>query len=571
MHKFYAVREGAPLEVRRALAAHSPLAQDLLFARGIFDADAAEKFLRPHFERDSHDPFLLTDMDAAVGRIIFAIRNSEPIAVWSDYDCDGIPGGVMLAEFLRDLGGRITHYIPDRHNDGFGLNEPGLAGLAYDGARVVITVDCGTTDIGQAAFAKKSGIDLIITDHHLPLTQKNKNGVSVDVLPRALVINPYRVDSRYPFRDLCGAGVAWKLMQAILAKDRFGYGLGKEKWLLDLVGLATLSDMVPLVGENRMLASYGLLVMRKNRRLGLRALFTRLRIDTRTLSEDDVTFMIAPRINAASRLDKPQTAARLLAAREGEEAAELALALNAINDERKGLVAATLKDARKRLAARGVSEEKIIVVGSPHWRPGILGLVAQKLAEENGIPAFVWGRGGSDSIKGSCRSGGGINVVELMAGAKNIFSDYGGHDFSGGFSLDEARVHELKSALAAAYEKLSVKLAAQEVPLDRQLNVEEAPHALADVRKLSPFGEGNKKPLFLFPGVSIAKTRMFGKAGDHLELVFEKNGASIPGVSFFSTPDSFQKKVSEGVRADVVAHLDTDWRSRPRLRVVDVL
>ncbi len=539
---------------------HEELVQDLLLARGVAVEQSAD-FLSPSFEGHSHDPFLMPDMEAAVARILAAAKAGEKISVWSDYDCDGIPGGVMLSEFLRGMGLPVRHYIPHRHDEGYGLNVEGIAGLAGEGITLIITVDLGTTDREPIAFARQKGVDVIVTDHHLPSGE----------LPDALILNPKRAGSRYPFQHLCGSGVAWKLVQAILSKNRpAGFGEGKEKWLLDLVGLATLSDRVPLIGENRMLAHYGLKVMQKARRPGLAALLSLLRIKPRDLTEDDVGFMIAPRINAASRMAHPETAAQLLAATGAEEAATLARELNRINDERKGVVAATVKDVRKRLLERPI-KNGIIVMGNPNWRPGILGLVASSLAESENSTVFLWGREGGELLRGSCRSSGGVNVVSLMEEARDLFDHFGGHALSGGFSLRQEHAHELAERLSTAYKKVSAATA-PEVLIDRQLDLAEASAStLSRIRSLSPFGEGNPKPLFMFPNAAVSKMRMFGKQNNHLELSFERSGSHIAGIAFFSTPESFQKRPEDGLRADVIGHLEADWGGRPRIRVVDIL
>jgi len=553
---------------------HENLLDHLLLARGV-EAPQHDAFLHPDFERDSHDPFLLPDMGKAVERILAAKKNGEHVAVWSDYDADGIPGGVMLSEFLRVLGVRITHYIPHRHKEGYGLNEEGLAELKEAGVSLVITVDLGTTEVENIAHAKTLGIDVIVTDHHLPARPA---GGEPEVLPEAFaLINPKLKTSRYPFDGLCGAGVAWKLIQAILIKSRasgqpFDYAQGKEKWLLDLVGIATLSDMVPLVGENRMLARNGLLVMRRGRRPGLAALLKLLRISAHTLTEDDITFMISPRINAASRMDSPQVAASLLAATGAEEGAALAAQLNKINDERKGLVAATVREVNKRVAGMDLTASPIIVMGNPNWRPGILGLVANKLVEVHGKTVFLWGREGGDIIRGSCRSDGTVNIVELMAAAQGAFEHFGGHAASGGFAVAEEDIHHLPARLHAAYAAAGGLAAAPlEVVVDRELDLAELGAAQRDLRQLAPFGVGNAKPLFIFPNVSIASTRMFGKAQDHLEVALERNGTRAGSIAFFSAPDSFSKKIVQGERADVVGHVELDWRGAPRIRIVDIL
>lgn len=550
--------------------AHSDLLQDLMVARGVVEAEAQQQFLAPDFERDSHDPMLMPDMEKAVDRILHAQKVGEKIAVWSDYDCDGIPGGVALTEFLREIGLSVRHYIPHRHKEGYGLNEEGLTELREQGITLVITVDLGTTEHAHILFAQEKGIDVIVTDHHLPPAE----------LPEAFaLLNPKRTDTSqsYPFDGLCGAGVAWKLIQGILQKSRggehpFDYAQGKEKWLLDLIGMATLSDMVPLTGENRMLARYGLVVMRKARRPGLASLLQLLKIKPATMTEDDVGFMVAPRINAASRMDKPETAARLLATNDSEEAGDLARTLNHINDERKGLVAATVKEVNKRMAEH--TESSVIVMGNPNWRPGILGLVANTLVEAHRKPVFLWGREGGEIIRGSVRGDGVVNVVEVMQGAKDIFDHFGGHYSSGGFSLLEERVHELGSRLSKSYDLLRAKgVEEQDVVIDRQLDVAELLFAQKELMKLAPFGEGNKKPLFIFPNAYIARTKMFGKNNDHLELELRgpSSAFSVAGIAFFSNVDSFTKRAESGNRADVVGNVELDWRGRPRIRVVDVL
>ena len=543
---------------------HENLLDHLLLARGI-ESGAHENFLNPDYERDSQNPFLLPDMEQAVERLLVAKKNGEKVCVWSDYDADGTTGGVMLSQFLHEWGLEVLHYIPHRHKEGYGLNIEGLRGVIEQGARVVITVDLGTTEHEQIAFANEQGVDVIVTDHHVVKDASH--------LPDALaVINPKHPTSEYGFEGLCGAGVAWKLVQAVLSKDRpEGYPEGREKWLLDLVGIATLSDMVPLVGENRMLARNGLLVLRRGRRPGLASLLKLLRISTATLTEDDITFMISPRINAASRMDSPQLAAQMLAAQDDASGTTLALALNRINDERKSLVAQITKEVYKRLKEDGSAEQSVIVLGNPKWRPGVLGLVANKVMEEYERPVFLWGREGGEVLRGSCRSNS-VSVVDLMSLVGDVLGHFGGHKASGGFSVVDGRVHELPARLAAAYNSLASSASlTQEVLLDRELNLAELSAAERELRKLSPFGVGNEKPLFIFPQVSIVGARVFGKQQNHLELSLERDGARAVGVSFFATTDTFTKKITPGERADVVGNVELDWRGSPRLRVVDIL
>ncbi len=588
---------------------HEDMLQDILHSRGVMEGEATAQFLQPDFERDSHDPFLLPDMDKAVERIRLAVKNGEHVCVWSDYDCDGIPGGTMLTEFLRSIGLSVLHYIPHRHKEGYGLNTPGIDKLAEKGITLMLTVDLGITDIAQVAHANTKNIEVIITDHHLvrtqlkpnslgqksglagrgdPRTFRKENSVEVvvspaqQILPPAFaVINPKRLDNKYPFPHLCGAGVAWKLVQAILSRDRYGIPEGKEKWLLDLVGIATLSDMVPLVGENRMLASYGLVVMRKNRRPGLSAMLSMLRINAQTLTEDDIGFMVSPRINAASRMDSPDVAAKLLGALNATEAGPIAKQLDAINEKRKHAVAVIVKEVNKRIEhSQDFANEPVIVMGNPDWQPGVLGLVANSLAQSYNKPTFLWGREGGDLLRGSCRSDGVVNVVEIMKGAVvpdgmvmcQVFEGFGGHFAAGGFSLTQERAHELLSSLVRSYNALSVeRVQEKETIIDRELDIAEVIHARHTLIKLAPFGIENPKPLFLIPNITLSRIRVFGKKMDHIEIGLVRGSVRVIGISFFSTVDSFSKKIIEGMSASVVGHIETDWRGGPRVRIVDII
>ncbi len=555
MQKTYRVRERL----------HESLLEHLMLSRGVDEAGFAD-FLEPDYVRHSHDPYLLPGMEAAVERILSALKNNEPVCVWSDYDADGVPAGVMLSHFLRDIGLSVRHYIPHRHKEGYGLNTEGLAELADQGYKLVITCDLGTTEVEPIAYANSLGIDVIVTDHHLEPA----------ALPQAFaIINPKLSTSKYPFDGLCGAGVAWKLVQGVLQKLRASGEIanfpdGKEKWYLDLVGIGTLSDMVPLVGENRMLAQFGLKVMRRGRRPGLSALLKLLRINPRGLNEDDIGFMVSPRINAASRMDSPEAAARLLATEDAQEASTLAYALNKINDERKALVATTVREANKRLAE--YKDTPVIVIGSPAWRPGILGLVANSLVEAHHKPAFVWGREGGDLLRGSCRSEGVTNVVELMHAAGDVFDHCGGHAASGGFAVLPERAHELPQKLADAYKSLAGQGAIKkEIFADRELDLSELPRSLQSLERLAPFGIGNTKPLFIFPHATVGSVKMFGKQQNHLQISLADDFNRVDGIAFFSTPESFAKRPETGERVDVVGHVERDWKNQPRIRIVDLL
>jgi single-stranded-DNA-specific exonuclease len=367
---------------------HTELLELLLKNRGIAPEDK-EKFLNPIYEKHLNDPYLMKDMERAAVRIFESIEAKEKIVVYSDYDCDGIPAAVIMHDFFTKIGyENFSIYIPDRHDEGYGLHTDAITEFIATEVKLLITFDLGITAISEVAQAQASGIDVIITDHHLPAQAG---------LPHAFaIINPKQEDCQYPDKMLCGAGLAFKLVQALILKygEYFKISLGWEKWLLDMAGLATLADQVPLVGENRVLAYYGLKVLQKARRPGLAELFRKAGVDISRLNEEDVTFTLAPRLNAASRMDNPMRAFEVLATTDAIEAKTLADHLAKINDERKLIVAHIMKDVKKTLSKR--EDKSIIVIGNPSWKVGVLGLVASKVAEEYKKPAFVWGGEGSD-------------------------------------------------------------------------------------------------------------------------------------------------------------------------------
>lgn len=562
----YRTAPPVPEAVAAELAAHPPLVRQLLWNRGIETATDAAAFLAPSYD-SLHDPFLMTDMERAVERILTAIDRTERIAIYSDYDCDGIPGGVLLHDFFRAIGyENFENYIPHRHHEGYGLSTAAIDTLAGRGATLMVTVDCGITDLAQVAHANSLGVDVIVTDHH-------EVG---EVLPDAYaVLNPKR-DGAYPFAGLCGSGVAWKLVQALLARRPTLLSAGQEKWWLDVVGLATIADMVPLTGENRVLAHFGLSVLRKTRRPGLAHLFRLMRIERQYLTEDDIGFMIGPRINAASRMDTPEDAFHMLATRDESAAGGHAKHLETLNNERKGVVAAMVKDIKKRMA-HAPEPAPVIVMGNPEWRPALVGLAANTLAEAYRRPVFLWGRDGREVIKGSCRSGGTASVVSIMRAASDAFIEYGGHHASGGFSVSEDVIHTLDARLNQAYESVRTEgaPAAREVVLDAMLSPEEVSDALVrEIASLAPFGEGNAKPLFAFRAVTPQAVELFGKGRDHTKCRFETARGALEAIAFFSTPDSFRVPLTSGEPVTLIAHIERSFfmrRASTRLRIVDVL
>ena len=538
---------------------HFPEIFELLLAERGISLEEKEAYLNPDYLR-LHDPLLLPDIEKARDRVIRAIRNNEHIVVFSDYDADGIPGAVVLSDLFRRVGyENISFYIPHRHDEGYGLNIEAIEEIAERGAKLMITIDCGITDLAEVALAKERGVDVIITDHHEPKEE----------LPDAYaIVNPKRADSAYPFKGICGSAVAFKLVQAIYSKESFGVKPGMEKWSLDMVGIATLSDMVPLVDENRILARFGLEVLRKSPRPGLEALFRKLNLKREYLSEDDVAFMITPRINAASRMGVPEDAFKLLSTTDLAEAERLADHLEKINQERKGLVASMVKSAKHELEKREALRE-VIVIGNPEWRPALAGLVANSIVEEYMRPVFVWCRDGEGILKGSCRSYNNYDLVALMEGAKESFIEFGGHKGAGGFSVTLEQLTTLEESLALALKNLVSTATLENSGVAISLgDVKES--LWQTVSLFAPFGTGNEKPIFRIPQTEIRAVKSFGKEGNHLELTL-LNG--IKAISFFSTPESFGTPLSPGLSVNLHAHLEKSYfRNRPelRLRIVNI-
>lgn len=546
------------------LSSFSPLFARILANRGFLDEASARSFMYPRYE-DMHDPFLMNDMDKAIDRIYKAIKENQKIIVYADYDCDGIPGATVLNDLFKKIGyANMRVYIPHRHDEGYGLNSDAINEFIKDKVDLIVTVDLGSTDIKEIALAQKNGIDVIVTDHHeLP-----------PVLPTPFaLVNPKA--GEYPERMLCGAGVAFKVVQAFLARhgEEFAIPIGWEKWSLDMAGLGTMADMVPLTGENRIIAYYGLLVLQKSRRPGFRELLRKMKIDQAHLTEDDIGFMIAPRINAASRMDIPYRAFELLSTDDLVQARTLADHLSKLNDDRKSQVATIMREIHKKLEER--ENKPVIVIGSPLWNAGVLGLVAGKIADEHEKPVFVWGGETEEGYKGSCRSGGSVSVVDIMHGTNDVFLGFGGHEHAGGFSVSKEKVVLLEEELIRSFELLPLKEKNQighvvdiEIPCDSF-----DPKVFKDIAKLAPFGIGNHKPLIALTDSQIKSTKHFGKEMNHFELTLDIQHKPFKAIRFFGGASSFATKPEEGKNAHILITLEESFFTRRpeiRSRIIEI-
>ncbi len=566
--KKYILRPSPPETLRDIYAPYSPLLQKLLYARGLNTPEDIHTFLYPDYEK-SHDPFLLSGMRQAVDRILLAVDRGEKIAIFSDYDADGIPGAVALSDFFKKIGySNIVHYIPLRNEEGFGLNTTAIESLAKDGVTLLVTIDCGISNIEEVRVARDVSIDVIITDHHLP------HG---ELPPAFVIINPKQDHCTYPEKMLCGAGVIFKLIQALVTEEKLQFPKGHEKWFLDMVGLATLSDMVPLFGENRIFALYGLKVLQKSPRVGLSKLLSLLKINQKFINEDDVGFMITPRINAASRMGIPLDAFTLLSTTDEVEAAMLAKHLDAKNNERKGLVASMIKDIKKKIEERDDVLGSVLVFGNPDWKPSLLGLVANSFSDEHKRPVFLWGREGMNGdsiIKGSCRSGNGVSVVELMEKVQDVLLEFGGHSGAGGFSLLQKNIYVFEERLNQAHEELLSQQKVHEVHIDHILSPDDVTYTTwNEVARCAPFGFENPKPVFLLRDVTVHAIKVFGKEKNHLEFsIHTSRRETVAVIAFFQSAEKLC--VSPGDSISFLAHLEKSTFGRNggmRLRLVEIV
>ena len=559
---------------------YSELVKRLLEERGISSAESAENFLNPDYTTHTHDPFLLRGMDTAVERVLQAIKEGEKIAIYSDFDADGIPGGVILHDFFKRIGfENFTNYIPHRDTEGYGVHSDAIDKLAKGGVSLIITVDVGIGALDAVGHARGLDVDVIITDHHEPgddIDELNEVAVSV--------IDAKQTQCNYPFTELCGSGIAFKLVSALLStmRDRVDCTLdvksapeGWEKWLLDLVAIATIADMVPLTGENRVLAKWGLHVLRKSRRPGVRALCKRIGTKQHLLTEDDIGFMIAPRINAASRMDTPEDAFAMLATNDDEEAQNIVAHLEKLNNKRKGIVSAMVRELKNKFSAIDSAElPDILVAGNPEWSPALLGLAAGSIAGEFDRPVCLWGREGTGLLKGSCRGNGTVSIVELLKSAGDALLGFGGHNEAGGFSVSSEKVHTLPKSLQEALAGIATEDKKETDAKPIKLEIKNAnTKTLNEIKLLAPFGVGNPKPVFEFDGVTIESFKEFGKDKNHIEImVSDGDGGKIRAFTFFAGVNSFTKQVKEGTKINLHANLgETSWGvKKPELRIIDL-
>ncbi|MCL0046410.1 single-stranded-DNA-specific exonuclease RecJ [Dehalococcoidales bacterium] len=523
------------------------LIAQLLYNRGLTKPSQFELFIAGD-KRLSADPFLLPDMHQAVSRIYPALLRGERIAVYGDFDVDGITATALLVQGLSALGGKTIAYIPHRLTEGYGLKTVALENLYQQGISLVITVDCGITALSPVKRAQRMGLDIIITDHHTPPA----------VIPPAIAtINPKLSSSNYPFSGLGGAGVAFKLLQALFLS------VGKEEQLdelIDLVALGTVADMVPLLGENRYLVKQGLKLINANPRPGLREMIARAGLNIGSLDTENISWLIAPRLNAAGRLDHAMTSYNLLMTNSAEEAHQLAIWLEQKNAERQRLTDKVLVNAREQVLSQGISP--LLIVSNSDYPVGIAGLVASKLSEEFYRPAIVI-KTGEEVSYGSCRSIPEFNIILALNQCHSLLSQFGGHPQAAGFTLPTKNLPHLKHYLSqlAANQLAGVDLRPR-LDIDAEVALPElSGDTFRIIQQLAPFGQGNPPPTFLSRKVEVINYYTMGD-GEHLRLKLKQGSTVWDGVGFRLG----RAEVSSPL--DIVYNLEVDrWGGEERLRL----
>ncbi len=561
-----------PAQIRKQLAEYDDLTAQLLYRRGLLEPSEAEQFLHPSYE-SLHDPFLFMDMEKAVQRVWQAIGNKEKIFIYGDYDADAVTANAVLQQTFRYLGVEVESYIPDRFTEGYGLNLEAFDKIKNLGAQLVITVDCGTNSVDVAEYCKQNNLDLIITDHH----------EIIGPVPDALaLINPKNPADQYPYHEITGVGVAYKLACGLLSKHskvqerrdmlKKPFVAAWEKWLLDLVAIGTVADCHSLLGENRILVKFGLTVLTKTRWAGLKALCARANVDCSARMPDTYTigFVIAPRLNAAGRLQHANIALHLLLEENPLQAAVRADQLEQINQNRQDITARILSEAREQIEL--IKDRKILIIMGEGWSKGVVGLVAGRLVEEYKKPVIVMEKNG-ETATGSARTIGEFNVVEALKHASEHLCRFGGHKQAAGLTLRAGEYEDFyRKMLEYAEEFLSEddmrsKLELEAILDTRQLTLETA----AAVAKFEPFGVDNTKPKFLVEGLSVRSVRLVGASQQHLQLQLQAGDRQI-GAIVFNASD-FAKNVNLGDTIDVAAELVADsWNGRQsvKLRVIDI-
>lgn len=539
----------------------------LLDLRGVPESER-EQFLNPDWDRDLIDPFTFKNMEAAVSRVLEAIDKEQNIWIHGDYDADGICGSALIFSGLKDIvqnlpeekSPNIQVFLPDREKDGYGVAMHTVENLAEQGCDLLITVDCGIGNVEEVARARELGVDVIVCDHH-QLREE---------LPDAIIIHPLAPGETYENKSLCGTGVGFKLISSCLQTARLkgaNIPVGHEKWYLDLVAIATVTDVMPILGENRLLEHYGLIVLEKTRRPGLKKLIDLARADK--IDTTTIGFRIGPRINAAGRISHAKHAFDVLVAGPEDELDKLVINLDQLNRDRQKVSDGAYREARTQVLDNGLDQQPLIVVHSEDWHPGIVGLIAGKLVTEFGIPTFALTVVNGTYV-GSGRSVQGLHLVECMDSCGDIYKKYGGHPQACGLTLASKDKLETFKEKATEFAKdyFSKEIPKPQIEIDGILPSRVLDKRLLDeVMKLQPFGEGNREPSFVTNGIELTDIKPVGKSGNHLKLKLYHEISDIDAIAFGW--GKVAEDIQIGDKLDIVYSLSlNEWNGMSKMQLI---
>ena len=556
---WHVAQENCAAAERLADAGYPYLVSEVLASRGVERAEDAAEFLTQETTL-TYSPFLMQDMDKAVERIAQAIAAGEKIAIFGDYDVDGITATCILVDYLKGRGADVVHYIPRRIEDGYGLSCDAIEGLRKGGATLLVTVDCGITGVDEVAFARSIGMDVVVTDHH----------ECKETLPVAsAVVDPRRSDCEYPFKHLAGCGVALKLVLALGGPDR-------EEALFSryctLAAVGTVADVMQMTGENRTIVSRGLATLDRSDFIGLHALLKEAGLAGREISSVQIGFVLAPRINAAGRMGAADMAADLLLCQDPVQAEELAKALCALNRERQSVEQTIYSQAEEMIEQMPEADRRALVLASETWHQGVVGIVASRLSEKYSRPSFMIHLNGAVG-KGSCRSWGGFNLFAALESCSDLLLGFGGHELAAGFTIDAANIPAFRARMnqyAAEYWVGKAPESTLEIDVELHQPGRVTLQEVEALAALEPYGSGNARPLFCLMGATLLRMQNVGQ-NRHLKLRLGKGSAQFDGI-FFST-NTAACGCQEGDRVDAAFYLQVNEFRGSRtvqLQMVDI-
>lgn len=533
-----------------------PVLAELLIHRGISTKDEANKFLHPSLD-DLHDPFLMPDMELAIRRIEKAIGNKERILIYGDYDVDGTTAVSLVYKFFRKITINLDYYIPDRYDEGYGISIQGIDYAANTDVKLIISLDCGIKAISKIAYAKEKGIDFIVCDHHMP----------DDTLPDAVaVVDAKRLDSIYPYNELSGCGVGFKLVQAFAQRN--GYPFSELESLLDLCAVSIAADIVPITGENRILMYHGLIQLNTNPCFGLRGIIEICRLTHKPITVNDIVFKIGPRINASGRMMNGKEAVDLLLSVDMPTARILSKSIDKYNEDRRELDKKTTEEAINFIDTQtDVSSQKSIVVYNENWHKGIVGIVASRLTERYYRPAVVLTRSSKNLISGSARSVLGFDVYKAIESCKDILENFGGHTYAAGLTLKEENLSEFKRRFnAISFDEIESKMMLPQIIIDAEIPFSTITNRfMQQLNLFSPFGAENENPVFLTRNVTdTGGSRLVGMNNRHTKLEVTDRTVSIPFSGIAFSTDGYYDELKSRIPLDICYTLEENNRSIKR-------